>query len=279
MPITESEPSTSGLTSTEIQALQSSTLECMGHGSQIRRLLDEIEHIEFFVKDASGAFMAANRAFLRRSGFAREEELIGLTDFDLHPPEIAKTVRQDDWRIMSTRQPLLNHVEALFIQAEKLEWYRTYKLPLMDVNDEVIGVMGLTHPCAEPEPSLETIPPALRQIVDRIREAHAQPLRVSELAKDAGIQPRRLHEMFIATYRVSPQQFILKTRVQAAMDDLLHTRKKLAVIAQDHGFVDHSAFTRHFRNITGTTPREFQQRQRLLPEPWQKIPIPVPTER
>jgi transcriptional regulator GlxA family with amidase domain len=147
----------------------------------------------------------------------------------------------------------------------------------MDEYAEVIGVMGLTHPCAPPEPEEDSIPKPLHQVVDQVRQEHAGSLRVAELAASAGISPRRLNELFHTAYQMSAQQFILSTRVQAAMDDLLHAQKTYAQIAHDHGFVDQSAFNRHFRNLTGMTPRTFQKRQRLLPEPWQKVPLISPT--
>jgi PAS domain S-box-containing protein len=259
--------------SREIAELRSAIFTDMGHGREIRRLLDEMEHVLFFVKDAMGSFMAANRAVLRRLGLECEEELIGLTDYDIHPPHLAKRLRDDDWKVMSSRQPLVDQVEAVFSTPDRLEWHSTTKLPLTDVNDEVIGIMGLTRPCAPPGPKEDSLPAPVRQVVEQVRGHHASPLRVTELATAAGISPRRLNELFQAAYHMSAQQFIISTRVQAAMDDLLGTAKSFAQIAHDHGFGDQSAFTRHFRALTGITPRTFQQRQRLLPEAWQKVPL------
>jgi PAS domain S-box-containing protein len=260
----------------EMMTLRQTTFAAMGHGREIRRLFDAMEHVQFFVKDAQGAFMAANRALVRLLGFESEVEVIGLTDFDLHPPHIAKQLRQDDWNVMFHRKPLVDHVEAIFNDPERLEWHCTTKLPLMDVNDEVIGIMGVTRPCAPPEPVEGSLPAPLRQVVEEVRRHYAHPLRVAELAASASISPRRLNELFQASYRMSAQQFMLRTRVQAAMEDLLRTHKTLAQIAHDNGFVDQSAFTRHFRALTGMTPRTFQQRQRLLPEAWQKVPLILP---
>lgn len=257
-------------------ALRQTTFADMGHGREIRRLFDAMEHVQFFVKDAQGTFMAANRALVRQLGFDSEVEIIGLTDYDLHPPHIAKQLRQDDWNVMFHRKPLVDHVEAIFNHPDRLEWHSTTKLPLLDVNDEVIGIMGVTWPCAPPEPEEENLPASLRQVVEHVRRHYASPLRVAELATSVDISPRRLNELFQAAYSMSAQQFMLCTRVQAAMDDLLRTNKTLSQVAYDNGFVDQSAFTRHFRALTGMTPRTFQQRQRLLPELWQKVPLILP---
>jgi AraC-like DNA-binding protein len=262
--------------SAEMMSLRQQTFIEMGHGREIRRMFDAMEHVQFFVKDAQGAFMAANHALVRQLGFDAEEEIIGLTDFDIHPPHIAKRLRQDDWNVMFHRTPLVDHVEALFNDPSRMAWHSTTKLPLLDVNDEVIGIMGVTWPCAPPEPQKESVPHALQQVVEHVRQHCASRLRITELAASVDISPRRLNELFQASYRMSAQQFILSTRVYAAMDDLLRTRKTFAQIAHDYGFVDQSAFTRHFRSFTGMTPRHFQQCQRLLPESWQKVPLILP---
>ena len=269
---TSSQPATSA----EMMTLRQRTFAQMGNGREIRRLFDAMEHVQFFVKDAQGAFMAANRTLVHLLGFDVEEEIIGLTDFDIHPPHIAKRLRQDDWNVMFHRKPLVDHVEALFNDPARLAWHSTTKLPLLDVNDEVIGIMGVTRPCPPPEPQQDSLPAPLREVVEQVRQHYASPLRITKLAASVGISPRRLNELFQAFYRMSAQQFILNTRVYATMDDLLHTRKSFSQIAHDYGFVDPSAFSRHFRSLTGMTPRDFQQCQRRLPESWQKVPLILP---
>ena len=61
---------------------------------------------------------------------------------------------------------------------------------------------------------------------------------------------------------MSAQEFTVRTRVQAASDDLLQTEKSLSEIALDHGFYDQSAFSRQFSQHTGETPLKFRQRHR-----------------
>ena len=68
---------------------------------------------------------------------------------------------------------------------------------------------------------------------------------------------------------MSTQEFIVRTRVQAASDALLLTDKSLADIALAHGFCDQSAFCRRFSEHTGETPLKYRQRHRRggrLPE-------------
>ena len=63
---------------------------------------------------------------------------------------------------------------------------------------------------------------------------------------------------------MSPQEFVVRTRVQAASDDLMQTGKPLSEIAEAHGFYDQSALSRQFFQHTGETPLKFRQRHQNI---------------
>jgi AraC-like DNA-binding protein len=54
------------------------------------------------------------------------------------------------------------------------------------------------------------------------------------------------------------QEFLVKTRIQAASETLLKSDLSIAQIANDYGFCDQSAFTQLFRKHMGMTPRRFR---------------------
>ena len=56
-------------------------------------------------------------------------------------------------------------------------------------------------------------------------------------------------------------QFITRTRIEAACDDLLITNKKLAMIAKENGFYDQSSFTLHFRRQMKVTPLKYRKQK------------------
>ena len=69
-----------------------------------------------------------------------------------------------------------------------------------------------------------------------------------------------MHRKFREVFGLSVQKFLVKTRIQAASDRLLHSDQPIAQIAVDFGFCDQSAFTQLFRKHTGLTPRRFRLR-------------------
>lgn len=102
----------------------------MGGRQQFQALFDHLPDVHFFAKDADGRFVAGGAGVLQRLGFSREEELFGLTDADIHPARVAREIREDDLRVMQSRQPLLGRVEALFTRSQATDWYVTTKLPI-----------------------------------------------------------------------------------------------------------------------------------------------------
>ena len=243
----------------EVRHRQASFFARTGFNEPLRDLFDYLPHHRFFIKSASGHFLDANQFNLQRLGLATKEQIIGLTDQEAHPPDIARACRRDDLRIMKTLKPMVNQVEMLFHDdRSRWEWGCTTKLPLLAGDGRVLGVVGISYPVAGPKEEADESINALDQVVALIRQHHGQPLRISDLASRVGLNSRRLNQLFQQHFRMRTQQFIIHTRVQASVQTLLRTRMALWEVALEHGFTDQSAFTRDFRRIIGRTPQEFR---------------------
>src|SRR5208337_960975 len=55
-----------------------------------------------WLKDKESRFLAVNQAFALSCGMQREEDLIGKTDLDIWPRELAEKYRRDDFMIVDT---------------------------------------------------------------------------------------------------------------------------------------------------------------------------------
>src|SRR4051812_25941503 len=67
-------------------------------------LMESLPHKGFF-KDLEGRFMKVNAEFAKLFA-VRPDDLIGKTDFDLVPHELAIKYRADDQRVMRSRTPV-----------------------------------------------------------------------------------------------------------------------------------------------------------------------------
>jgi len=106
-------------------------------------LIDSLP-LHVFAKDKEGRFIHANRSYCRRIGVPLAK-LIGLDDFDIHPPELAEKYRRDDIRIMESGRSESCEEQWQTQQGDgKRGWVQTIRAPLRNHTDnEIIGMIGI----------------------------------------------------------------------------------------------------------------------------------------
>jgi len=227
-------------------------------GSSFHLLFDHLPGVSFFAKDRQSRLVAASHSFYTRFGFATETEMVGKSDYDLFPPRLAEHFRADDAAVISSGEPKIGIVELFFNSQGLPDWFITDKLPVFSRAGKVIGVMGTTRSYSGGKRVLEPYL-SIDRAVDHIRSHFRERITVEDLAQFAAISPRQLHRKFVEAFGHSPQEFILKTRIQAACELLGATRQPMAEIARQCGFADQSSFTQHFRRHMGSTPLVWQR--------------------
>jgi AraC-like DNA-binding protein len=227
---------------------------------QIKILFENIPGVSFFVKDTKHRLIAVNDGFLPRLGLSSESELFGKTDFDLFPPRLAEHFRRDDRMVIESKKPMLNILELVFNNQGLPDWYLTNKYPLLDRSGSVVGIIGTVRPYGGGELKWER-DDEIGRAVSYIRKNFRTELAIADLIKVSGLNHRKLHRGFVELFGVAPMQFITRTRIEAACDDLLTTDNRLADIAKDNGFYDQSSFTQHFRKQMGTTPLKYRKQK------------------
>jgi AraC family transcriptional regulator len=82
------------------------------------------------------------------------------------------------------------------------------------------------------------------------------------LAAQAGVTPTHFCRIFKKANGISPHQYVMKAKLNRAVELLSQSDASLALIADSLGFTSQSHFTRAFRQFTGRTPSEFRQQGR-----------------
>ncbi|MFA6378860.1 MAG: ATP-binding protein [Candidatus Omnitrophota bacterium] len=109
---------------------------------QQRAILNNISDMAW-LKDRDGRFLAVNEAFARASG-AGQEEMIGKTDLDIYPKELAEKYRADDAEVMRLGQR--KSVEENFKDAKgNMLWIETVKTPVRNASGEIMGTTGIAR--------------------------------------------------------------------------------------------------------------------------------------
>lgn len=105
-------------------------------------------------------------------------------------------------------------------------------------------------------PELHPQPPAVARACEYIRANLGANLSLKDLAQEAGLSSSHFHRVFLKTMGISPHDYLVRLRVEKAME-LLGKGGDMAEVALDTGFVDQSHFSRCFKRIIGTPPGRY----------------------
>ena len=227
--------------------------------SLFHRIFDYLPDLTFFAKDERGRLMVASRRIHELYGLSDDRDLVGLTDYDLNPDVMARAYTGDDERLLSGKAEVIERLELWFDRQGLPDWAHVTKLPLKDDAGHVIGVMGVLRPPDARERQFPAFA-VLSKAVVRMRRDFGGRLTMQALAAECGLSLRALQRQFRRVFSLTPQEFLLKTRVAAACRLLRTTERPLSDIATECGFSDQSSFTQHFKRRLGVTPRSFRNK-------------------
>jgi PAS domain S-box-containing protein len=108
------------------------------HERYLHALLDNFPFM-VWIKDADSRFLAANRALAEAAGAPSVETLLGKTDLDYFPAEIAERYRADDREILRT-----GNAKAVE-EPSRDGWLATRKAPVFDGNGAPLGTVGFAR--------------------------------------------------------------------------------------------------------------------------------------
>src|SRR5688572_24875373 len=107
--------------------------------SRLQQVLDN-SSAAVFAKDRNGRYLFVNREFERLVGLD-SERLIGRTDRDIFPPELAASFRRNDMRVLLEGRPLEFEESGTFAGEQRT--YLSSKFPLFDSDNLPYAVCGV----------------------------------------------------------------------------------------------------------------------------------------
>jgi diguanylate cyclase (GGDEF)-like protein/PAS domain S-box-containing protein len=112
----------------------------------LRTLLDNMPY-RAWLKDREGRLLAVNEEFAKMCNGLTPTDIVGRTDAEILPPEIAAKYRADDQEIMSSREQ--KYVEEAIIEQGREKWLETYRSPILDQQGQVLGTTGFSRDITE----------------------------------------------------------------------------------------------------------------------------------
>jgi two-component system sensor histidine kinase/response regulator len=119
-----------------------------GERNVLRTLIDNLPDL-IYVKDAEGRKTISNLADWQASGGKRMEDVIGKSDFDMYPAELAAKFWVDDKTVLDSGVPVLNREEPGLDAHGNPSWLMTTKVPLRDAKGQVVGLVGIGRDITE----------------------------------------------------------------------------------------------------------------------------------
>lgn len=116
--------------------------EKLANTNNILENIIENAPIIIFWKDRNGVYRGSNKLFLELMNLKDEKELLGKKDSDFNIVENENYIN-DDLYVMTNKKPKLNYTETISAKNDDIRILNTSKVPLLDENDNVIGVLGV----------------------------------------------------------------------------------------------------------------------------------------
>lgn len=221
---------------------------------ELELLFDALPDVVFFVKDDSGHYTHANWTLVRRLGLKKREQVIGARADTVFPSSLGGSYAAQDRRVLAG-ETIENQLEVHIFPSRKPGWCLTSKRPLSD-NGKVVGLIGISRDLGQPDGRHPTYD-RLRRALDYLQAHYADTVRVQKLAELVDLSVAQLERHFRRVFQLTPQQWLTKLRIEAAMC-LLQKEGSIADVGLSCGFADQSAFARQFKATVGMSPRDYR---------------------
>ncbi len=241
----------------DLARFQSEFLNRVNEARGISLLFDNLPEIYLFVKNRKSQFTKVNSSLLHMLGLADEREMLGKTDLDFYPLEIAQKYIEEDQEVMKQRKGYVNRIWLVPGPDGHLVWYLCSKIPLYSRSGKVIGIAGTLRDYKTAGAVLEPYH-EMADIIEYITRKYAAKIELHCLAEMACLSVSQFERRFKKLFQLSPLQYILKVRIHRACHFLSQSSMGITQIAQECGFYDHSYFTRKFSKIIGMTPKKYR---------------------
>lgn len=109
----------------------------------LRAMVEQVQDY-LYVKDLQSRFVIVNPAVAADMGRA-PEDIVGKTDFDFHPIELAVKFHRDEQRIIGSGEPMIDIEEFVLTPTGQRKWLSSSKVPLRDKTGRVIGIVGVAR--------------------------------------------------------------------------------------------------------------------------------------
>jgi two-component system CheB/CheR fusion protein len=147
-------------------------------GKMFQMILDHIPQ-RIFWKDTESKYLGCNKLFALDSGLKNPADIVGKSDHELSWKESARQHKMDDRQVIKTKKPKLRYEETIFDANGKVMWVETNKLPMLNTEGEVIGILGTYEDITERKNAQQQIQKQSEEIQEKnlVLQKHIKELK------------------------------------------------------------------------------------------------------
>ena len=135
-----------------------------------------------------------------------------------------------------------------------------YEMEVVSALLEFWRIVGINRPdLFSPITDSSTDERRIKAIMKFIDYSYMEKISISQISSIAGISQSECFRLFRRTLKCSPNDYLLRIRLQKASIALSNTDRTIQEIALDSGFNSSAYFTKRFRMFFGTTPKEYRK--------------------
>jgi len=161
--------------------------------SLLRALMDNMPDT-IYIKDTESRFLDGNPFQVQVTKAGSRDNLIGKTDFDFYPRDVADIFYKDDQKVIKTGEPVINKEELGFDEDGNIRVKSTTKVPFRDADGNILGLVGIGRDITkqkETEEKLKEQAHHLQEINVLLEERQEE---IRQQSEELGIQNKKLEE-------------------------------------------------------------------------------------
>jgi PAS domain S-box-containing protein len=171
----------------------------LGNPWDLSLLFDYLPDTYFYAKNRRGQFVMVNTAIAAMHGCANPEEVIGKTDHDFSPRDLADLYVAEDRRVMETHQPVTNQAWLIADHRGELKWCLSSKIPLFHRSGRVIGIAGAMRD-VEKASSLLAPYGEMKGVLEELLTRYAEKIDFHRLARLASLATGFYDQSYFTKY-------------------------------------------------------------------------------
>ncbi|MFZ2038740.1 MAG: PAS domain S-box protein [Minisyncoccia bacterium] len=184
-----------------------------------------------WLKNLNGSFLITNTAFAHTAGKKSPKDIQGKTDFDIWSEKLARKYVTDDNKVIKSKKPLKK--EELIVDKGKLKWFETYKTPIFDKKNKVIGTTGFSLDITERK-NAENNKEEILKKMSLIFNSAPDPMVISRLSDGTFLD---VNLSFTNTIGFSKEEVIGKSSLKLGLWTDPKTRKNIINIIRKKGSI------------------------------------------